>query len=149
MKRILFAIIFVLAVPLAGIAQPAETLTILSGDKAHTVKVDVAETRPAAEAGLAGRTSLAAGEGLLIDYRQVGENMSPTTKGVGFDLDVLFLAADGTIVGAIQHARARSLRPLWIGLGSAAVLEIPAGQVAALGVKPGDKVRHRAFGNAG
>jgi uncharacterized membrane protein (UPF0127 family) len=149
MKRTFFAIAFALVLPAAAIAQPAETLTIVSGDKSHTVKVDVAETKSAAEAGLAGRTALAAGEGLLIDYRKVGENMSPTMKGVGFDLDLLFVAPEGTIVGVIQHARAGSLRPLWVGLGSSAVLEIPAGQVAALGIKPGDKVRHRAFGNAG
>jgi len=149
MKRSLFAIAFALVLPAAAIAQPAETLTIVSGDKSHTVKVDVAETKAAAVAGLAGRTALAAGEGLLIDYRKVGENLSPTMKGVGFDLDLLFVAPEGTIVGVIQHARAGSLRPLWVGLGSSAVLEIPAGQVAALGIKPGDKVRHRAFGNAG
>jgi uncharacterized protein len=149
MKRTLFAIAFALVLPAAAIAQPAETLTIVSGDKLHTVKVDVAETKAAAEAGLAGRTALAAGEGLLIDYRKVGENLSPTMKGVGIDLDLLFVAPEGTIVGVIQHARAGSLRPLWVGLGSSAVLEIPAGQAAALGIKPGDKVRHRAFGNAG
>ncbi len=149
MKRTFFAIAFALVLPAAAIAQPAETLTIVSGDKSHTVKVDVAETKSAAEAGLAGRTALAAGEGLLIDYRKVGENLSPTMKGVGIDLDLLFVAPEGTIVGVIQHARAGSLRPLWVGLGSSAVLEIPAGQVSALGIKPGDKVRHRAFGNAG
>jgi len=149
MKRTLFAIAFALVLPVAAIAQPTETLTIMSGDKTHTVKVDVAETKTAAEAGLAGRTALAVGEGLLIDYRKVGENLSPTMKGVAIDLDVLFVAPEGTIVGVIQHARAGSLRPLWVGLRSSAVLEIPAGQVAALGLKPGDKVRHRAFGNAG
>lgn len=149
MKRILLSFAFALVLPAAAIAQPAETLTIVSGDKTHTVKVDVADTKPAAEVGLAGRVSLAAGEGLLIDYRKVGENLSPTMKGVGFDLDVLFVSADGTIVGVIQHARAGSLRPLYVGLGSSAVLEVASGQVAALGVKAGDKVRHRAFGNAG
>ena len=149
MKRSLFAIAFALVLPAAAIAQPAETLILVSGDKSHTVKVDVAETKAAAVAGLAGRTALAAGEGLLIDYRKVGENLSPTMKGVGFDLDLLFVAPEGTIVGVIQHARAGSLRPLWVGLGSSAVIELPKGQVAALGIKPGDKVRHRAFGNAG
>jgi uncharacterized membrane protein (UPF0127 family) len=149
MKRTLLALALALTLPAAAIAQPAETLTIASGGKTHPVKVDVAETKAAAEAGLVGRASLPAGEGLLIDYRKVGENLSPTMKGVAFDLDVLFVAADGTIVGTIQHARAGSYRPLWVGLGSSAVLELPSGQVAALGIKTGDKVRHRAFGNAG
>ena len=149
MTRILLAFAFALLLPAAAIAQPAETLTFTSGDKTHTVKVDVAETKAAAETGLVGRTALAPGEGLLIDYRKSGENMSPTMKGVAFDLDVLFVAADGTVVAVIQHARAGSLRPLWAGLASTAVLQIPSGQVAALGIKPGDKVRHKAFSNAG
>ena len=149
MTRILLAFAFALLLPAAAIAQPAETLTVTSGDKTHTVKVDVAETKAAAETGLVGRTALAPGEGLLIDYRKSGENMSPTMKGVAFDLDVLFVAADGTVVAVIQHARAGSLRPLWAGLASTAVLQIPSGQVAALGIKPGDKVRHKAFSNAG
>lgn len=149
MTRILLAFAFALLLPAAAIAQPAEALTITSGDKTHTVKVDVAETKAAAETGLVGRTALATGEGLLIDYRKSGANMSPTMKGVAFDLDVLFVAADGTVVAVIQHARAGSLRPLWAGLASTAVLQIPSGQVAALGIKPGDKVRHKAFSNAG
>jgi uncharacterized membrane protein (UPF0127 family) len=149
MKRTLLTLAFALSLPAAAMAQPTETLTIVSGDKTHTVEVDVAETKEAAVAGLAGRPSLAAGEGLLIDYQKVGENMSPTMKGVAFDLDLLFVAEDGTIVGVIQHARAGSLRLLWVGLNSSAILEVPSGQVAALGIKTGDKVRHRAFENAG
>ena len=70
-------------------------------------------------------------------------------KGVTIDLDVLFLGPDGTIIGIVQGARAGSLRPLWTGLGWAAVLEIPAGQATALGLKTGDKVRGKVFGNAG
>lgn len=151
MKHALFAA--VLALPLifpAAHAQAAEGQVIIaSGDKTHTFTVELAETKAAAEAGLAGRPSLAAGHGLLVDYRKVGEQLTPTMKGVAFDLDLLFLANDGAIVGTIQHARAGSQRPLWIGLGSAAILQIPSGQVAALGIKPGDKVRHKAFGNAG
>jgi hypothetical protein len=63
MKRTIIALAFAIVIPAAAIAQPAETLTIASGDKTHTVKVDVAETKAAAEAGLAGRTSLPAGDG--------------------------------------------------------------------------------------
>lgn len=149
MKRTLLAFAFAFSFSAGALAQTSETLTIASGDKTHTVKVAVAETKAAAETGLAGRTALPAGEGLLIDFRKVGEPLSPTMKGVAFDLDVLFLGPDGTVVGIIQHARAGSYRPLWVGLRSAAILEIPSGQVAALDIRTGDKVRHRAFGNAG
>ena len=59
MKRTLFAIALALVLPAAAMAQPAETLTIVSGEKTHAVKVDVAETKPTAVAGLAGRAALA------------------------------------------------------------------------------------------
>lgn len=146
MKHALAALVLSL-----GLAAPAlaETVTIASGEKTHTFNVEVAETKAAAEAGLKGRTEIAKDGGLLVDYRKVGDFNSPNMKGMLVDLDFLFIAADGTVVATIQHARAGSLRPLWAGLGLVATLEIPSGQVAALGIKPGDKVRGRTFGNAG
>ena len=140
------AVSFALAAP--AFAQ-TETVTVASGDKTHSFTVHLAETKAAADQGLRGRASLPKGEGLLIDYRKVGEASSPTMKGVAMDLDFLFMAPDGTIVATAQGARAGSLRPLFVGLGLVATLEVPAGTVTELGIKTGDKVRGRTFGNAG
>jgi uncharacterized membrane protein (UPF0127 family) len=148
MKKLIAGLVVSACLAAPAFAQ-TDTVTIASGDKTHTIRVDVADTLPAATAGLAGRTALPAGQGLLVDYRKAGDFVSPTMKGVAFDLDFLFVAPDGTIIATVQHARAGSLRPLWAGLGLVAAVEIPAGQVAALGIKTGDKVRHRIFGNAG
>lgn len=126
-----------------------ETATVVSGDKTHAFTVELANTKAAADKGLAGRASLGNDQGLLIDYRQIGQPDTPTMKGVTIGLDLLFLAPDGTITGIIQYARPGSLRPLWTGLGWVVTMEIPAGRVAALGIKPGDKVKAKAFGNAG
>ena len=148
-----FAATLSLAVMPLALAAPAfaqtETVTITSGDKTHTFTVELAETKAKAEAGLAGRTTLAKDAGLLIDFRKVGEQVAPTMKGVSVDLDVLFLAPDGTIVGIVKQARAGSLRPLSTGLNAVAALEIAGGQAATLGIKTGDKVRSKATGNAG
>lgn len=150
MKHAIFALAASLSLVLAAPAfAQSETVTITSGDKTHTFTAEVAGTKAAAEAGLAGRTTLAKDAGLLIDYRAVGEPMSPTMKGVTMDLDMLFLAADGTVVGIVKQARAGSLRPLWTGLSSVATLEIAGGQVVALGLKTGDKVRAKGIGSAG
>ena len=137
---------FVMAAP--AFAQ-TETVTITSGDKTHPFTVEVATTKAAAEAGLSAKTTLAKDQGLLIDYRAVGEPLTPTMKGVKMDLDMLFLAPDGSVVGIVKQARAGSLRPVWTGLNSVAVLEIAGGQVSALGLKTGDKVRATATGTAG
>jgi len=143
-----FALVLTGAVP-ALAQQAAEPLVIKSGDKSHTFQVKVITTKPEAEKGLAGHAPLAKGEGVVIDYRKVGEPMTPTMKGVTFDLDLLYLAPDGTIVGIVKGARAGSLRPLWTGMNSVMVLEIPAGQVAELGIKTGDKASAKVTGNAG
>ena len=154
MKHALSAVAFsgslLLALALPAAAQgPTETVTVGSAAKSTTFTVELANTKAAADKGLAGRTELAKDHGLLIDYRNVGEPATPTMKGVTIGLDMLFLGPDGTITGIIQYARPGSLRPLWTGLGWVATMEIPAGQVAALGIKTGDKVRGKLFGNAG
>ena len=46
-------------------------------------------------------------------------------------------------------ARPGSLRTVAPGLGSAAVLQIAGGQAMALGIKPGDTVKNKIFGNGG
>jgi uncharacterized protein len=154
MKHALAA--FALSVPVAfALAFPAsaqgatETATVISGGKSHAFTVEIANTKAAADQGLIGRASLPNDHGLLIDYRPVGQPATPTMKGVTIGLDLLFIAPDGTITGIIQYARPGSLRPLWTGLGWVVTMEIPAGQVAARGIKPGDKVKAKAFGNAG
>ena len=81
--------------------------------------------------------------------RTAPEGSALNMKGVTVNLDLLFVGPEGTVVAIAQNARAGSVRPLNPGLRSAAVIEIAAGQAAALGLKPGDKVRHKVFGNAG
>lgn len=136
---------FALALP--AVAQ--ETVSVTGGGKTTTFTVELATTQAAADRGLGGRTELARDHGLLIDYRAIGKPSSPTMKGVTVGLDFLFIAPDGSITCIITNARPGSLRPLWTGLSYVAALEIPAGQAAALGLKPGDKVKAKVLGNAG
>jgi uncharacterized membrane protein (UPF0127 family) len=147
MKRTLASIAFALALAAPAFAQ--DTAVIASGDKTHSVKIAVAEAPEAITRGLQGRASLPADEGLLLDLRKAPEGLSINMKGVAFDLDMLFIGPDGRIVAIASNARAGSLRPVAPGLRAAAMLEIPAGRAATLGLKPGDTVRHRIFGNAG
>lgn len=128
---------------------PVEPLTVASGDKTHTLDVEIADSPDEIAKGLTGRASLAPGQGMLFDMRAIPQAAPLTMKDVQVELDLLFVAPDGLVVAVIQHARAGSLRPLDPGLRSVAVVEIAGGQAAALGLKPGDKVSHRIFGNAG
>ena len=150
MKKLtaILALSFVLVTP--ALAQGAtEPLTIVSGAKTHALKVEVADTPEEIAKGLTGRAALAADQGMLFDMRTAPEGSALNMKGVTVNLDLLFVGPDGTVVAVAQNARAGSVRQLNPGLRSAAVIEIAAGQAAALGLKPGDKVRHKVFGNAG
>lgn len=150
MKKLALLAAFSLAFTVPALAQgTTEPLTVASGDKTHTLNVDIADTPTEIAAGLGGRASLSPDQGMLLDMRAIPQPAPLTMKGVQVDLDLLFLAPDGTVVAIIQHARAGSLRPLDPGLRYVAVVKVASGQVAALGLKPGDEMRHRIFGNAG
>jgi uncharacterized membrane protein (UPF0127 family) len=148
-KLALFAAVS-LAFAVPAFAQGAtEPLIVASSDKTHTLNVEIADTPAEIATGLGGRASLGPDQGMLLDMRALPQPTPITMKGVQVDLDLLFMGPDGLVVAVIQHARAGSLRPLDPGLRSVAVVKIASGQAAALGLKPGDTVRHRIFGNAG
>ena len=150
MKKLVLAAAIALAFATPAFAQgPTEPLIVTSGDKTQTLNVEIADSPEEIAKGLTGRASVAPGSGMLFDMRALPQAAPLTMKGVQVELDLLFISGDGLVVAVIQHARAGSLRPLDPGLRSAAVVEIAGGQAAALGLKPGDKVRHRVFGNAG
>lgn len=149
MKNLLLLAALSLALAAPAFAQATEPLSIVSGGKTNAFQVEVAATPEARAKGLAGRDALAKDRGLLLDYRTVKEQSAVTMKDVKVDLDMLFLDGDGTVIAIATNARAGSLRPVSPGLGAAAVLQIPAGQAIALGLKPGDKVKNKMFGNGG
>jgi hypothetical protein len=83
--------------------------------------------------GLLGRHGLAADEGLLL-------RPAPAihTFFMRFPIDVVFLAADGTVrdvVPGLRPWRATACR------GANAALELPAGATARLGLRPGERLR--------
>ena len=150
MKRTLLLAAFAATFSASAMAQtPTEALTVVSGDKTHAFQVEVADTLPEISAGLAGRTALAKDHGLLMDFRQVREQFNLNMKGVLVELDMLFVDGNGAVRAIATSARPGSLRTVAPGLGSAAVLQIPGGQAMALGIKPGDIVKNKIFGNAG
>ena len=150
MKRTLLLAALAATFAASAMAQtPTEALSVVSGDKTHAFQVEVADTLPEISAGLAGRATLAKDHGLLMDFRQVREQFNLNMKGVLVELDMLFIDGDGMVRAVATSARPGSLRTVAPGFGSAAVLQIPGGQAAALGIKPGDTVKNKIFGNAG
>jgi uncharacterized protein len=97
--------------------------------------------------GLMFRKKLGPYEGMLFDFFSEMP-VSFWMKNTLIPLDMLFIAADGTIKHI--HANAEPLKTDTIPskFPVRAVLEINGGSAALLGIKPGDKVKHAIFGNA-
>ena len=113
-------------------------LTISSGGATHRFTVEVARTEEEQAYGLMNRNELASDQGMIFPFAQVRQ-ASFWMKDTLIPLDIIFIRADGTIAN-IENAVPLSLDQV-MSLGPvAAVLEIPGGRSAELGIKPGDKV---------
>lgn len=121
----------------AGLEQVP--LTIRSGGREHRFTVEVARTRQEQAAGLMNRQSLAPDRGMIFLYAPP-EQATFWMKNTLIPLDLLFIRADGTVARIEANAVPLSLDPLASIEPVAAVLEIPGGRAAELGIVPGDKV---------
>ena len=155
MRLVLFAVLaatLVACSPGAGGAAPSVAkvvhpesglevipLTVTSANGTHSFKVEVARSAMEQAKGLMFRTKLGPGEGMIF-------TMSPP-RGASFwmrntviSLDLIFIAPDGRISNIAANAIPYDETPL-LSIGAVkAVLEIPGGRAAELGIAPGDKV---------
>jgi uncharacterized membrane protein (UPF0127 family) len=149
---------FVFAAPLmfaavAARAQPADvqfkrsSLTIVAGGHDLKFEVDLATNDAERARGLMFRKQLGAYEGMLFDFFQEMP-VSFWMKNTLIPLDMVFIAADGTVKHVHANAVPLSTDPIPSVYPVRAVLEINGGSAALLGIKPGDRVRHPIFGNA-
>jgi uncharacterized membrane protein (UPF0127 family) len=150
-RRTLFAAPLLLAAASAcaqgdDIKFERSSLVIVTGGRDITFDVEMAVSEPQHERGLMFRKQMGAYEGMLFDF--VRER--PVTfwmKNTLIPLDMVFIAADGTVRHV--HANATPMSTDTIPSESAVrgVLEINGGTARLLGIKPGDKVRHAIFGS--
>jgi uncharacterized protein len=106
----------------------------------HAVDAEVAYTREARTRGLMWRTALADGAGMLFIFPEE-ETLNFWMKNTLIPLDMIFVAADRTIVGVVERAEPRTLSPRGPDRDAQYVLEVPGGWVAKVGLRPGLKVR--------
>lgn len=148
-----FAMLGVLAFSSCASAQtpqnpegPTDPLTIVASGKSHPFKVELADTPKKSEMGLMYRTSMPKDHGMIFDFRPERE-VTMWMKNCVFAQDMLFLDGDGTVLAIAENARPGSERLIGPGFPVSSVLELNAGIVKELGIKPGDKVKHKLFGN--
>jgi uncharacterized membrane protein (UPF0127 family) len=148
---------FVLGSPVALLASSATAqdgdikydrspLTIVTATREIKFDVELALTEAQREHGLMFRKSLGAYEGMLFDfYKEM-----PVTfwmKNTLIPLDMVFIAADGTVRHVHTNAVPLSTDTIASEFPVRAVLEINGGTARLLGIKPGDKAKHAIFDN--
>ena len=149
----------VLVVVVAGLLEPKAAddprnpvgpytdLVIDTASGAHHFSVEVVDTPVTRELGLMYRTHLDPDKGMLFDFGGP-EPVSFWMKNTLIPLDMIFIAADGRVANVAANAIPGDLTPINSAGAVTGVLEIPGGEAAKLGIKPGDVVHHKMFGNA-
>ena len=147
---VLVAILSVLTLPLAGsagrlAAAELQPLEIASKSGVHVFAVEMATTPEEQAKGLMFRRALPEGQGMLFDFHQE----QPTSfwmKNTYISLDMVFIRDDGVVHGIATATEPFSEAVIASKGDVTAVLEIPAGIAAKIGLKQGDKVVHPLFG---
>ena len=128
-------------------AATTGTLEIASKTGVHSFSVEVVATDAEREKGLMYRRDLPEGRGMLFDF-QTEQPVAFWMKNTLIPLDMVFIAADGTVRHVHANAVPMSTDTIPSEAAVRAVLEINGGTARLLGIKPGDKVKHPIFGNA-
>ena len=138
-----FLSIFLLLSAPAAFAAEVRPVSIHSGGHTHTLRLEVAQTEQQQQKGLMFRETLPEDGGMLFLYsppRPVYMWMRNTL----IPLDMIFVREDGTIAHIERNAAPHSENPRGIHAYVAAVLELPGGTAARLGIALGDRVDYPA-----
>ena len=131
------------ATPLAADEAGLATVVTQAGGR-FAFHVEIADTPEKREQGLMYRSRLADDAGMLFLFDAL-EVQTFWMKNTEIPLDMLFLAPDGQIQSLHRNATPFSRRTISSGVPVSAVLEIPGGTSARLGIRVGDRVEHPAL----
>ena len=120
-------------------------LAIRSRAGVHRFTVELALTGPQQSQGLMFRRRMAADAGMLFVHR-APQMISMWMRNTYIPLDMIFIAADGTIAHIVERTVPLSSARISSGREAIAVLELNAGTVARLGLSRGDRVETAVLG---
>ena len=126
-------------------ARATEKLELVTASGVAALDVELADTPARQALGLMYRTELPEHYGMLFTNDPPRES-SMWMRNTYIPLDMVFIRADGTVHRIAEMTEPHSEEVISSNGPVAAVLEIAGGGARKLGLKPGDKVRHRHFG---
>lgn len=121
-----------------------ETVTVTTAKGSFEFQTEIADTQATRERGLMFRKTMHPDRAMLFDWGQPLV-ASMWMQNTYISLDMLFIAADGTVRFVAKNTKPLSRDIVSAGVEVAAVLEVIAGTAERIGLKPGDKVAHRIF----
>lgn len=125
-----------------GPDAPTEELIVETANGPVRLNVEIADDEAERNHGLMFRESLPDDRGMLFDFPE-RERAVFWMRNTPLSLDIIFIGADGRIINIADHTTPYSDAPIPSAGPTRAVLEIRAGRAEALGIRPGDRVRHR------
>jgi len=126
-------------------ARTPATVSQLDGSS-HAFDVELALSNMQRSLGLMYRAELAPNHGMLFIFGDV-RTRSFWMRNCLIPLDIIFLNPDGSIINIVANAEPGTDTQRRSDGPAKAVLEIPGGRAAELGLQPGDTVRHALLGN--
>jgi uncharacterized membrane protein (UPF0127 family) len=135
-----------------GIAENAqisklEPVTVASSESVTMFIAEIADTEELRTRGLMFRHFLPEDKVMLFDY-QKPRPVAMWMKNTNISLDMLFIREDGTIAAIAENTVPQSLDTISVQEPVRGVLEMAAGTVKRLGIRPNDRVYHRIFKTA-
>lgn len=117
----------------AAPALKSTDVVVTMGAARHRFRVEVAATEAEQSRGLMYRTELAPDAGMLFPF-PAPKIASFWMKNTLIPLDILFVRGDGSLDRIAENTTPGSLEPVVSGAEVAAVLELPGGTAARLGI---------------
>ena len=119
--------------------MPVIPLTVATPGGKHAFRVEVASSQAEQARGLMFRTELGPDEGMIFP-REPADVASFWMKNTPLPLDIIFIGTDRRILNIAARTTPYSLSPVSAAGLTGAVLEIPGGRAAQLGIVPGARV---------
>ncbi|MBU1173864.1 MAG: DUF192 domain-containing protein [Alphaproteobacteria bacterium] len=140
-RRVFAALLCALALSATAACSDESRLTVHTDTGDFAFSVELADTPAEQAKGLMFREALAEDAGMLFDFHEERQ-ASFWMQNTLVPLDMLFIAADGTIRNI--HLNARPLDPTSIPSEGPVrfVLEISGGRSKEIGARAGDRVSH-------